>query len=213
MVLLKDKFGDKTLTVILRHGFPVLFTKYIIKKYNSSIRNFNIAIAVCSYMFRPLQINRYQAVCFGIDATFNCNLQLLYYTCKSTDCIRLTYVIFDCDNMYYIFSYFRNSAKVVISFKSVARKRGIKGLYCVCFANCGRTNLTYASWSASRLVLWEHSWKGNPEGYKRERSGTLMPYFFQHPPPPLHIRNVTRETFQRDVYKGKCKCNDEAMPM
>ena len=59
----------------------------------------NIAVVECSYMFRLLQSNRYQAVRFGVAETFSCNVQLLYESCDLTENILLFYVIFDCDSM------------------------------------------------------------------------------------------------------------------
>ena len=102
------------------------------------MRKFNVAIVDCSYMFRLLQSNRYQVVYFGVAETCSCNLQLLYENCELTVYILLFNVIFDGNNMYYIFLYFRDSAKIIISFKSDAGTWGNIGLECVCFAECGK---------------------------------------------------------------------------
>jgi hypothetical protein len=87
------------LTVILKRGISFVFLKYVIQEYNPSMRSLNITVVERSYMFRLLQSNRYQAVCFGVHEIFNCNVQLLYASCKLTDYILLFDVIFDCDNM------------------------------------------------------------------------------------------------------------------
>jgi hypothetical protein len=87
------------LTVILRRGISVVFPKCIIQEYNPSMRKFNIAVVECSYLFRLIQSNRYQAVRFGVDETCSCNVELLYESCELTENMLLSYVIFDSDSM------------------------------------------------------------------------------------------------------------------
>jgi len=41
--------------IFLRCGIPIILLKYIIKGYNLSMHNFNVATVDCSYMFQPLK--------------------------------------------------------------------------------------------------------------------------------------------------------------
>jgi len=41
--------------ICLRYGIPIVLLKYIIKGYNLSMHNFNVAIVDCNYMFQPIK--------------------------------------------------------------------------------------------------------------------------------------------------------------
>lgn len=47
---------------MLRCGISSVFQKYIIRRYNPVMHNFNVVIADWSYMFRLLRNKHYQAI-------------------------------------------------------------------------------------------------------------------------------------------------------
>jgi len=80
--------------IILRCGIRIVFPKSIIKEYNPSMHNCNVATVDCSYMFQSLQSTHCQVASkhiqhkarilqpddgySGVTKTCSCSLQLQY---------------------------------------------------------------------------------------------------------------------------------------